>query len=74
MMTYAIKTTFAMSAARPPAYVALPRSSQHSSLAHDKEGLTLKDPVDGKEVGADWQCDHGKSEAHQLPDDRPVVM
>jgi len=63
-----------MSAARPPAYVALPESSQHGSIAHDKERLTLEDPVDGKEVGANWQRDHGKSETHQLPDDRSIVV
>jgi hypothetical protein len=35
-------------------------------VTQDKQP-TLEDKVDGKEVRADWQRDHGKGEAHQLP-------
>ena len=30
---------------------------------------TFEDEVDCEEVCADWKRDHGKCEAHQLPDD-----
>lgn len=70
---YAINTTFAMSAARPPAYVALPGQSQQPLWTH-VQVLTLKDEVDGKEVGANGQSDHGKSETHQFPNNGPVGM
>jgi hypothetical protein len=35
---------------------------------------TLEDEVNGEEVRANWQGDHGKGEAHQLPNDGAVVM
>lgn len=74
MITYAIKTTFAMSAAKPPAHVALPRESQYVLFHDTHEQLTLEDKVDSEEVRADRQRDHGKGEAHQLPDNRSVVL
>jgi hypothetical protein len=58
-----------MSAAKPPAHVALPRQSQYLSVSTPLEPHTLKDKVDGEEVGANWQRDHGKGEAHQFPND-----
>lgn len=60
-----------MSAARPPAYVALPGQSQQPLWTHGQV-LTLKDKIDGKEVGTNGQSDHGKGEAHQLPNNGPV--
>jgi hypothetical protein len=76
MTTYAIKTTFAMSAARPPAHVGLPRhiSIVVTERVEIRNELTLEDETDTKEVCANWQSDHGKGEAHQLPDDGAVVM
>jgi hypothetical protein len=34
---------------------------------------TIEDKVDGEEVGANGEGNHGKGEAHQLPDDGAVV-
>jgi hypothetical protein len=63
-----------MSAASPPAYVALPVNSKqalHLLLEHQMKHTT-KDVVDREEVGANGQNNHGEGEAHQLEDDGAV--
>lgn len=60
-MTYPMRTTLAMSAARPPAYVAFPMHVVSRCLTEKKESdSTVEDVGGGEEVGADGQSNHGK--------------
>lgn len=59
-MMYPMRTTFARTAAKPPAYEVLPRIQKQSAratdrLSHENEGdnqRTSEDRVDGDEVAA----------------------
>jgi hypothetical protein len=55
-----------MRAAKPPAYVALPKDISNP-CAMGLEGLTLEDEFDAEEVRADGQRGHGEGKAQEFP-------
>lgn len=73
-MMYPMSTTLAKTAAKPPAYDECPRlvlrvsRSVQGFRSLGQFGLTLEDGVDGEEVTANGDDDHGKGECYELDD------
>ena len=69
MITYPMSTMLAISAASPPAYVALPSLVSRNDGQDEWIVLTVEDVGVGEKVGADGKRDHGECKGHQLEDD-----